>query len=390
MATNAQNVKRNRISGVLQTAGHNTKPAQAFITKFNNDWSMNLAAALAYNLLMAVFPLVIALFSILGFILGTLSPTTYVQVKLQIMHVFPSTTSASTLLDAAFNQLQKNAGILGIIAIILALFNGSRLFILIEGCFDIIYHLRPRTLLPQNGMAFAMLLLFIILVPIMVFAAAAPALIFSILQNTPLGLIPGSKLIFSLGGILGGLIAAYILFQVIYIVVPNQKISFRNSWLGAVIAAILLQAYLILFPLYVSRFLTGYGGQALGIVILLIFFYYFAVILFLGAEINAFFRESVKATPYDLVTLVHEMTSHLPTSEKAVKEQAAVSHKDVPPKNIVPIYEPTDKTTTQADNTQTPTPMAVHPQEPKQTGSLKSRITNLFPLQKNRQGKGAD
>lgn len=191
----------------------------------------------------------------------------------------------------------------------------------------------------QNVMAFAMLLLFIILVPIMVVAAAGPALVFSVLQNTPLGQIPGSKVFFSLGGIVGGLIAAYILFQAIFIVVPNQKISFRNSWLGAVVAAILLQAYLILFPLYVARFLTGYAGQTLGLVILLVFFYYFAVILLLGAEVNAFFAEGVKATPFDLVTMVHVMTSHLPTSEQEVKQEATATHKDVPPKEIVPKNE---------------------------------------------------
>lgn len=333
MATKTQDAKYNR---VVQTAGRNMRPIQAFFTKFTNDWSLNLSAALAYNLLMAVFPLVIALFSILGLVIGTLSPSTYDQVKNQLLHALPTVTSASSLLDAAFKQLAKNAGFLGIIAIILALFNGSRLFILIEGCFDIIYHVRPRPFIPQNAMAFAMLLLFIILIPIMVVAAAGPALIFSVLQNTPIGQIPGTKTIFSLGGILGGLIAAYILFQAIYIVVPNQKISFRNSWLGAVIAAILLEAYLILFPLYVARFLTSYAGQTLGIVILLVFFYYFAVILFLGAEINAFFAEGVTVTPQDLVTLVHTMTSHLATSEQAVKQEAAASHKHVPPKEIVP------------------------------------------------------
>src|SRR5215471_6296742 len=250
MTTKTQEAKRKGFSGVVHTAERGTKPIQAFITKFNNDWSMNLAAALAYNLLMAVIPIVIALFSILGLILGTLNPSAYDQLKGQIIHVFPTATSASNLLDAAFNQLKNNAGFLGIIAIILALFNGSRLFILIEGCFDIIYHVRPRSIIRQNVMAFAMLLLFIILVPIMVFAASAPALIFSILQNTALGQIPGIKVVFSLGGILGGLIAAYILFQAIFIVVPNQKISFRRSWLGAVVTAILLQVYLILFPLY--------------------------------------------------------------------------------------------------------------------------------------------
>ncbi len=371
MATKTQDAKYNR---VVQTAGRNIRPIQAFFTKFTNDWSLNLSAALAYNLLMAVFPLVIALFSILGLVIGTLSPSTYDQVKNQLLHALPTVTSASSLLDAAFKQLVKNAGFLGTIAIILALFNGSRLFILIEGCFDIIYHVRPRPFIPQNAMAFAMLLLFIILIPIMVVAAAGPALIFSVLQNTPIGQIPGIKTIFSLGGILGGLIAAYILFQAIYIVVPNQKISFRNSWLGAVIAAILLEAYLILFPLYVARFLTSYAGQTLGIVILLVFFYYFAIILFLGAEVNAFFAEGVTVTPQDLVTLVHTMTSHLATSEQAVKQEAAPLQRNVPPKEIVPQNEETSRTRAQSQNAAMLADTTARTQDQSQHASRKFRI----------------
>ncbi len=125
MITKTQDAKRNRFSGVVLTAERGTKPVQAFITKFTNDWSMNLSAALAYNLMMAVFPLVIALFSILGLILGTLNPSAYDQLRGQIIHVFPAATSASNLLDAAFNQLKRSVGILGMIALILALFNVS-------------------------------------------------------------------------------------------------------------------------------------------------------------------------------------------------------------------------------------------------------------------------
>ena len=360
MTTKAQDARRNRFSGVVHTAERGTKPVQAFVTKFTNDWSMNLAAALAYNLLMAVFPLVLALFSLLGLILGTLNPSAYDQLRGQVIHVFPAATSASTLLDAAFTQLKRNAGVLGMIALILAFFNGSRLFILIEGCFDIIYQIRPRSFVPQNAMAFVMLLLFIILVPIMVLAAAGPALFFSVLQYTPLGQIPGSQVLFSLGGILGGLIAAYIFFQVMYIVVPNRKISFHHSWVGAVVATLLLQAYLILFPLYVTHFLTGYAGQALGLVILLVFFYYFAVLLFLGAEVNAFFAEGVKETPYDLVTMVHEMTRHLPTSEQEGKQEAAAIHKHILPQEIVPKNERTSKAVRGAENAPTSAETKVH------------------------------
>ena len=320
-------------SEVVQTAEKGVKPFQQFLTKFNNDWSMTFAAGLAYNLLMSIFPIVIALVATLGFILNSLSPETYNNVLNSALSAFPQQTGAQPLLLGAINQVKKDAGILTLIAIILALFNGSRLFIYIESVFDIIYHVRPRNMIPQNIMALVMMIVFIILLPIMVITASAPTFVLSLLQKTPIASIPGIGILFSVFGILGGVLAAFLLFVVIYIVVPNQKISLRNSWRGALAAAVLLQIFLILFPLYISHFFTGYAGT-IGLIILLVFFYYFGVILFLGAEVNAFFSEKIKATPDNLAVMVHKMTSHLAPSEQAVNEQAAVDHKNVQPQKI--------------------------------------------------------
>lgn len=313
--------KESGVKGALEAVQKDTRPLQAFFTKFSNDWSTTLAAALAYNLLMTIFPIAIAILAILGLVLGSLSPGTYGQLKVQILHTLPVNTPASTV-DSISNQLAKASGILGIIAIVLALFNGSRLFLLIEGIFGIIYHVRHRTFIRQNLMAFGMLILFILLIPIMAFASALPAVVLSIFpRNSVLGF---------LGGILGVFIASYILFQAIYMVVPNQHISFRNSWLGALVAAIALDIYLTLFPLYV-HFVGNGPAATLGTgILLLIFFYYFALILLIGAQVNAFFAEGVKATPVDLVTLVHITTSHLPKSEEDKQQQAAASHKEEP------------------------------------------------------------
>ncbi|HZO74504.1 MAG TPA: YhjD/YihY/BrkB family envelope integrity protein [Ktedonobacteraceae bacterium] len=301
--------KKHPVSAALHTLDKDVQPLVAFWTKFNNDWSWNNAAGLAYNLILAVFPIVITLLSILGFLLGTLDPGAYQSALDTITNSSSSLAEAKPIVAAAFQQVRKDAGLLGIIAVVLALFNGSRLFIFMEGCLDIIYHVRPRGFLAQNLLSILMLLLFVIIFPIAVVASAAPAFVFSLLQQTSLGQVPGSALVFGLGGMLGGLIAWYMLFQVIYLVVPNQRISFRESWLGAVVAAILLELYLALFPLFVAHFLGIFAGT-LGLLILLIFFYYFAVILFLGAQVNAYVK-GIREMPHDLVTLVYMVTNHL-------------------------------------------------------------------------------
>src|SRR5205807_8688134 len=154
------NAKQHGVTGALQAIQKDARPLQQFITKFSNDWSTTFSAALAYNLLMAIFPIAIAILAILGFVLGSLSPTEYNQLQGQILHVLPVSIPASTV-KSLTNQLAKDSVILAIIAVVLAVFNGSRLFILIEGIFGIIYHVRHRTVIKQNLMAFGMLILFI-------------------------------------------------------------------------------------------------------------------------------------------------------------------------------------------------------------------------------------
>jgi len=315
------NAKQHGVTGALHAVQKDARPLQAFFTKFSNDWSTTLAAALAYNLLMAIFPIALAILAILGLVVGSLSQAEYSKLQVQILHTLPVSTPPGTV-NSITKQLTNSSSILVIIAVVLALFNGSRLFILMEGIFGIIYHVRHRTVIKQNLMAFGMLILFILLIPIMAFASALPAVVLSIL--------PKNTLLAFLGGILGVFIASYILFQAIYMVVPNQHISFRNSWLGALVAAIAMDIYLTLFPLYVHFVGNGPAASLGAGILLLIFFYYFAVILLLGAQVNAFFAEGVRATPVDLVTLVHITTSHLPKTEEDKEQQAAASHKDAP------------------------------------------------------------
>src|SRR5579859_4861850 len=130
--------------------GQGAKSLMGFFNKFNNDWVMNFASALAFNLITAILPILIAILGVAGLIFGHLDPTAETQLIQHLQQIFPSSGSFVTL---AFNQLNKSAGILVIIAVLLAIFGGSRLFISMEGYFDIIYHVRPRGVIRQNIMA---------------------------------------------------------------------------------------------------------------------------------------------------------------------------------------------------------------------------------------------
>jgi len=323
--------KRQTTGELIQSVGKHTRPFREFLTKFSNDWSMTFAGVLAYNLLTAMLPMAIALVAILGFVLGATKSNSIIE---QVSRVFPGVAGQQNAITLAIDQLSKQAGLLAIIAVVLAIFGGSRLFITVEGCLDIVYRVRPRPFIQQNLMAFGMFILFIILIPIMVFASSAPSFILNFLgQNPILSTLPFVKSVVSnpvityIAGIIGGLIAAFLLFEAIYFVVPNQHISWRNSWKGAVVSAIAMTVFLNLFPLYIQYFLKNYAGQIGFAVILLLFFYYFAVILMLGAEVNAFFFEEVHPLPNDLATFVSTMAgtlnSDIPKSEAETHQNPA-------------------------------------------------------------------
>src|SRR5690349_20469565 len=131
MTTNTQvestNTEHQDSSKFKRTAAKNVKSLQAFFTKFNNDWVMNFAAGLAFNLITAIFPIVIAIISIVGLTIGRLDPTAQQNLINHILSVFPQQISSGGVLTPVFNSLKKNAGFLGIIAILLAIFGGSRL-----------------------------------------------------------------------------------------------------------------------------------------------------------------------------------------------------------------------------------------------------------------------
>lgn len=330
----APNMSQSTVTKDVHKAVKGLTSLGGFFTKFNNDWAMVFAGALAYSLLTAIVPILLAILSVLGFLGPGIA--NYVTQHLTLGSNKVLNQAVTIQLKMVAEQLNREAGLLALIAIITAIFGGSRLFLGLEGCLDIIYRVRPRTAIRQNIMAILMMILFIILVPIMIFAATLPGFIQSFIASNDVfrkipivNIIANNVLSIWLAGFAGGLLAAFLLFWAIYVIIPNQKINLNRSWQGALVSASAMELFItIVFPLYVAHFMSNYAGQAGLAVILLVFFYYFAVILMLGAEVNAYFFEKVQPLPNDLATFVSTMGGIL---NKDIPAEEAPSHVDPKP-----------------------------------------------------------
>lgn len=259
-------------------------PLKTFVQKFSNDWSMNLASMLTYSLITTIFPILVAILTIAGLVLHALSPGSLNAVASALSTVLPGgIVKPKDLLHG----LVTLTGPLALVSIIGLLWGGSNLFTNIENAFSIIFRVKDRDFLPQRLMAIGMVLLLALLLPL-AFAASSLVTAGSSAFRSVLPAPLGVALTFI--GPLVSLGILWVLFLVIYRVVPNIRVPCRDAWRGAVVAALLFGLITLLFPTYIKVFLHGnakYGATVLTLLVLIAWLWFFALILLIGAQINA-------------------------------------------------------------------------------------------------------
>lgn len=270
---------------VRRVGAQQTKTLRGIWAKLNEDWTFNFSAMLAYSYLAALAPVVLALLAIGSLALNLLAPTVYNAFVQSLASNFPSGLG-EPLTIAAIAALRQEAGLLLTIAILAAVYGGSRLFVALDDVFAIIYRVEGRRFIPQNIMAILMMLLFLVTAPLLFIAASLPSELLS--SAMPRGALSGA-IALNIEGVIAGIVFAFIVFAAIYLVVPNRDLTWRAVWPGALVAAALLNLFEALFPLYRAIFLRNPGyGSTIGLaIVVLAFLYYVGLITLLGAEVNS-------------------------------------------------------------------------------------------------------
>jgi membrane protein len=89
-----------------------------------------------------------------------------------------------------------------------------------------------------------------------------------------------------------------LLFAMIFKVLPDVKIAWRDVWIGAIITALLFNLGKYLLGLYLGRSsVTSAYGAAGSLVIVLLWVYYSAQILFFGAKVTQIYSTSHGSHP---------------------------------------------------------------------------------------------
>lgn len=277
-------------------------------TAWVDDRAQRMGAALAFYTVLAVSPLFVIVFFIVNLWLSATSARE--QIFGQISDLL-GPQGAQALENFLVNpHVHAQGAVASAIAIGTLLVTATGLFIELQDDLNLIWGVQAR---PGQGMrgfiknrllSFAMLIGtgFLLLVSLIVSAALAA------LNKYFSGLISGWGVFWQVINVLVSLGVITLLFAMIYKLLPDVKISWREVWLGALTTAVLFTVGKSLLGMYLgkSSVASTYGAAGSAVIILL-WVYYSAQILFFGAELTEVFacRFGQRFEPADHAQWIH-------------------------------------------------------------------------------------
>jgi len=262
--------------------------AGLFVKKVMDDQAPNLAALLAWGTLSAILPLLLGMLAIAGIVLR--DPQRLNQVYGAVTSALPSEASGplTSVLDS---MRQGSAAPAGIVAILLLLVNGSSFFSNMASVFDQAYHVQGRNPIFERLIALVMLFVTACLLILSTLAAGVSSFVSNVPGVLPIGPVVGQVIGWSIS-----IVSVFVLFLLIYRVLPNASQTWRAVVPGTLVAAVLLLLISQVFPLYVTFFPPNHAYAAFGVFLVLTFYLYvLGLVLVLGAELNAFLEQPARS-----------------------------------------------------------------------------------------------
>jgi membrane protein len=263
-----------------------------YFTDIYNIWISerpnNLAAALAYYGMFSFAPVIYLAFRFAGRFINQIAIADQFAIKLETL-LGPETAALVQDLVQAVSESHTSSSVLFSLISLLALyFAASGLFFQLQYALNTIWKVPP----PQKGQTQLFIrkrlfsFLMVIGVGLLLVAAALINVIlawFGSLLETYFG-FGNSQAILTWFGTLGLIVIS---FALLYKVLPDVRIAWRNVWGGASTAALLVMIAGSLATIYFSLGNIGSAFQAAGaFAVILIAIYYIAQIFLLGAIIT--------------------------------------------------------------------------------------------------------
>lgn len=252
--------------------------------QWSEDKASHLGAALAFYTIFSLAPILIIVVAVVGFVLGKESVQIYLLAELTKVLGETNATYVMTTIQSSY---QAGSGLHAtIIALVIMLVGSTTVCVMLQDALNTMWGVDTSSsgflhYIKNRALSFLVILLvgfFLFLSMILSSLISTVNLFLSNYVHIPF-------ILFALSDNIVSLILLAILFALLFKVLPDVKISWRDVWVGGTITALLFTLGKFLLGIYLARStISSAYGAAGSLVALLLWVYYSAQIIFMGAE----------------------------------------------------------------------------------------------------------
>ena len=329
--------------------------AKKSVNAWIDDYAPSMGAAISYYTVFSIAPLMIIVIAVAGFVWGREAVQGEIVGQLSGMIGKQGAEGVQTLIESASQPTQGLVATA--ISIVVLIIGATTVFAELQSSLDRIWQapqapkvsgiwamVRSRLL----SLGFILGLGFLLLVSLVTGAGLAA------LGSWVSDLFPGWEALLFLLNIALSVSIATVLFAMIFKVMPQAKVGWRDVWTGAAVTAVLFEAGKWLISLYIGKTsVTSSFAAAGSLVVLLVWVYYSAQIFLLGAEFTWVYANdhgsrssTAKRTAFEKIELsadrraVPSVTSRAPYSAPAhAKTTEDLPHPTPPSLQTTPIQQ---------------------------------------------------
>ena len=253
---------------------------------FLDDHGTKFSASLAYYTILSIGPILLVIITLMGFFYKKAYITAHVFDQISQLLGQTESTQLQGMLDSISKQ---NIGTLfGVIGIFILLFSSTSIFTEIQSSINYIWSVKAKPKRSWLKYVTDRLLSFLLVIGMGVLMLITLLLnvLIDLLSERLHGLMGHSDIILLEGSNIALLfVVATFLFMIIYKVLPDAKIHWKDALIGASFTGVLflIGKFTISYYLGSSKLLNAYGAAA-SIILLLSWVYYSAIILYFGAQ----------------------------------------------------------------------------------------------------------
>ncbi len=254
--------------------------------EWNEDNIPRLAAALAYYITFSLAPLLVLTIAIVGFILQSS------DIHDNLLNVVNETmgSSAGSFIAGIIEGIRQpqSSFVSTVLSILALLFGGLAVFEQLKSALNTIWHVpKERIKGGIRGFLFNKFISFtmIIMIGFLMVVSLLFTTFSSLLGSFVLFLLPSAELAIRIAHILFSFALTTILFAIIYRILPDITLQWRDVLVGAVVTMLLFNLGRFVLGLYLSNSGTAsLYGAAGSFVLILLWIYYSAQIVLFGAK----------------------------------------------------------------------------------------------------------